>query len=83
MMCWCFLQPVTFDIMYLTVKNPMSESSSSTTPDDYLPYLLGRVCGLGASIVLSAWILIGVVYLAVLMRRDLWKRARLEDDYIM
>ena len=81
-MCWCFLQPVTFDIIYLTNERPMSESSS-TTHNDYLPYLLGGVCGLGASIVLSAWILIGVVYLAVLMRRDLWKRARLEDDYIL
>jgi len=72
-------QPVTFEIVYLADGTVLSQSSI----DASLPYLLGCICGLGVSIVLSAWILVGVIYLAVQMRRQHRKCAQLEyyDDY--
>ena len=73
-------QPVSFEIVYLSDGIALSQRPLSV--QEYLPVMLGTICTLGASIIISAWILVGIVYLAVYIRRNLWKRARLEEDYI-
>ncbi|GAU98439.1 hypothetical protein RvY_09588 [Ramazzottius varieornatus] len=73
-------KPISFEIVYLSDGTALSQRPLSV--EEYLPVLLGTICTIGASIVISAWILVGVVYLAVHIRRNLWKRARLEDDCI-
>ncbi|OQV20470.1 hypothetical protein BV898_05515 [Hypsibius exemplaris] len=76
---YSYAKPVTFEIVYLTDGTALSDAPFAI--DQHLPVLLGVLCCLGASIIISAWILIGVIYLAVHIRREQWKRARLEDDY--
>lgn len=72
-------QPVTYEIAYLA--DGQSLSSQRDNVEKYLPGLIGVIAILGVSIVLSGWILIGMVYYGVGIRRHMWRRARLEYSY--
>jgi len=72
-------EPLTYEIAYLADGEKLS-----TRRDDverYLPALIGVIAILGASIVVSGWILIGMVYFGVAVRRRMWRRVRLEHSY--
>lgn len=71
------LQKVSYEIIYLSDGTALSEAEQEHI-DGYMSALVGVIAGLGISIIVSAWILIGVIYLGVGLRRMMWRKARLE-----
>jgi len=69
-------KPVTFEIVYLADGRALSAQKAE--PEVYLHVVVGILATMGISIVISAWILIGVILLGVHLRRTLWRRVRVE-----